>query len=308
MAREVSDALSGLRPQVAARLREVARPRNERSVAVFDFDNTCILGDIGELFSYYLIEQVAYRYDLDEFWGLIDPRDGRDEIRLLAQAVRGGDELAFPAYRAEMGAIYLRKLLRDGKASAYHWAVLLHVGLTEEFMRDASLRAVSKEWRRPREHDLFETRRGERLPVEYGIRPFGVVRAVMEWLRQQGHEVWIVSATNQWTVEVAARECFGVSADRVVGNRVEVADGLLTERLVSPAMFGPGKVVGIERDIGVRPVVVFGDSETDAEMMSYAELGVLVDRGDVRLQERAVEEGWVIQPQEDLEPLEMDAR
>ena len=62
------------------------------------------------------------------------------------------------------------------------------------------------------------------------------------------------------------------------------------------------KVTAIERDIGVRPLIAFGDSETDLGMMEWAEsLGVLIDHGDPLLTEAAARNGFAVQPQSELE-------
>jgi phosphoserine phosphatase len=300
-----------LAASVRDRIIETATPRDERAVAVFDFDNTCILGDIGELYSYWLVEQLAYRYDLEAFWDLIDERDGRHDIRDLVEDLARIDRddpawaKVYATYRAEMAAIYPRKLKRDGKASAYEWAVRLHVGLTEDEMHDMSRQCIRREWSRPTGTSVFETDRGERLEVSVGIRPFQEIREVMDQLRAANYEVWVVSATNLWTVTTAAGLCFDIAPDRVLGNRVETTtDGQLTAELVPPALFRDGKVEVIDREIGVRPTIVFGDSETDLSMMEWAELAVLIDHGDEKAGAAAAEHGWAVQPQDALTHVE----
>lgn len=296
---------------VRDRIEEAATPRDERAVAVFDFDNTCILGDIGELYSYWLVEQLAYRYDLESFWDLIDERDGRHDIRDLVEDLARIDREdpawsdVYATYRAEMAAIYPRKLKRDGKAAAYEWAVRLHVGLTEDSMAEMSRRCALREWEREPGTNVFETDRGERLEVGVGIRPFREIRQTMELLRERDFEVWVVSATNQWTVATAAELFFGIDSDFVVGNRVRTRDGELTAELVPPALFRDGKVEVIDREIGVRPTLVFGDSETDLSMMEYADLAVLIDHGDEKARAAAARHGWAVQPQDDLSREEM---
>ena len=299
----------GWRPEVRARLDEViARPSTDRPVAVFDFDNTCILGDIGELFSHYLIDEVRYRYDLDAFWELIDPQDGRDELRRLAQTsmalspeAREGDQ-NYQRYLAEMGALYHRRLAREGKAACYAWAVRLHVGIDEAQMRAWSLEAIDRELARPVEVERRDTRRGEEVCIGRGIRVLPAIVDAIAALHGAGWEAWIVSATNVWSVRAFASH-YGVPAERVVGNAVEVDDGTLTDRLVPPALFRQGKVEAIEREIGKRPQMVFGDSDTDFEMLCDAtDLGVVIDHGHPMLRDEAARRGWAVQPQADLVP------
>ncbi len=299
------------RPEVKERIREVVARSADRSVAVFDFDNTCIRGDIGELFGCWLVDQMAYRYDLDAFWELIDPLDGRDEIRGIVhelQATEGSrDEALYQRYRAEMNAIYPRKLAREGKAAAYAWAVRLLVGLREGELDAMSRRCVRREWSRPLGEEVLETERGERMTIELGIAPFRAIRETMEVLREAGWEVWVVSATNVWTVRAAASLLFGVDPDRVIGNQVTVENGTLTDQLVPPALFREGKVGVIERDIGVRPRIVFGDSETDLSMLEWAsDLAVVIDHGDEIAGEAAARLGWAVQPRDELETVSPD--
>lgn len=282
---------------------EERRASGERAVAVFDYDNTCIHGDIGELFGQYMVDERRYRLDLDPFWALIDPRDGRDTARALAgelAAIAPTDPAyddVFAAYRAEMAALYTRLMAREGKASAYAWAVLLHVGLTEREMFDHSLQCVRREWARELGSDTLITRAGESATIGAGVRRIGEIREVHDWLRAHGYEVWIVSATNDWTVKVAAQEMFGHDPAFAVGNRVLVDDGVLTAQLDGAALYKEGKVAAIERYIGVQPSIVFGDSDTDLSMMQWArDLAVLMDRGDLAMREHATGDRWVTQP------------
>jgi phosphoserine phosphatase len=79
--------------------------------------------------------------------------------------------------------------------------------------------------------------------------------------------------------------------------------GVLTDELVPPALFRQGKVDAIERDIGTIPQIVFGDSDTDYEMMAAAKLGIVIDHGNIKMREGALEHGWLLQPQRALTPL-----
>lgn len=302
-------APKSLHPEVRERLTAaVVNAPTSRRVAVFDYDHTCIHGDIGELFSQFLVDELLYRTDLDAFWELIDPRDGRDRARHLAGELRviGDDDPArsaiYEEYRSEMAATYSRVLEREGKVVAYAWAVRLHVGLSVDEMVRHSERCVREHWARELTTETLTTTRGERVNLGVGLRRFAAIREVHDWLRANGFEVWIVSATNLWTVRTAARLMYGHDPAFAVGNQVEVVDGVLTDRLVEPALFREGKVGAIERDIGTRPMLVFGDSETDFSMMEWAsELGVLIEHGDPVMLEAAGRNNWAVQPMDELE-------
>jgi phosphoserine phosphatase len=287
---------------------EGASGDGERPVAVFDFDNTCIFHDIGELFSHFLIDEIGYRYDLDAFWELVDPRDGRDHIRTLTRELSAMAPkarrscAAYEEYLAEMGAIYGRKYVREGAASCYQWAVRLHVGMTPADIRRRTVDAIKLEVGREITCEVRDTRRGGEVRINHGIRIHEEFRRLMPALTAAGFDVWIVSATNLWTVQTFAELVFGVPRQRVLGNRVEMGeDGLLSATTCEPVLYRQGKVDIIAQEIGRQPALIFGDSLTDFEMMCEAsELAVLIDCGHAELRDKAERRGFAVQPQDVL--------
>lgn len=278
----------------------------ERRLAVFDFDNTCVRGDIGELYGHFLVETMRYRYDLEVFWELIHPEDGRKRLRRLTEQAmqvapsQRQDSAVYQEYLAEMAGLYGRRLERAGKRDCYEWAVRLHVGLTEQQMNQWSHRAIERELAKKRCVDEFKIEEGRQICVERGIRPFAEIRELIDVLHNRGWEVWIVSATNQWTVRAFGPR-FGVEPSRVLGNRVEVADGRLSATTQRPVLFREGKVKAIEEVIGRQPALVFGDAVTDYEMLCQArELAVVIDRGDEMLRREGRRRGWAFQRQSQL--------
>lgn len=312
----------GWTPTVYTKIRDAVerslRDATERPVAVFDFDQTCIFGDIGELFSHYLIDEVAYHFDLDEFWALIDPRDGRDRIRTLVDAVRKlapAERATSPLYReylAEMGAVYTRKYRREGPSPCYEWAVRLHVGMTPAEIYRLSLAAMKRELRTPIGVEIRQSPRGDQVSISRGIRVHQEMRKLIPALERAGFDVWIVSATNRWTVEVFAEYSFGVPPERVLGNQIyrqsgvdeplqlcQSAEDRLSSTTCLPVLYRQGKVDIIRQEIGRRPALAFGDTTTDFEMLADAsELAILIDRGEPELQREAKARGWAMQPQE----------
>ncbi|RVU42980.1 hypothetical protein EA187_14180 [Lujinxingia sediminis] len=274
-------------------------------VAVFDFDNTCIVGDIGELFSHYLIEAMAYRYDLEAFWDLVHPEEGREELRELSlgllgveAALRGKDQ-RFERYLAEMGALYGRRLERLGKRACYEWAVRLHVGLTPGEMERYTAQAVAAELGRPLRDEVRRTARGEEVRIARGVRVISEIRALMRALERGGVDVWVVSATNIWTVRVFA-DLLGVPAERVIGNQVELEGECLSSRTAPPVLFREGKVEAVEQVIGRQPLLAVGDADTDFEMLCHARHALVIDKGDALLRREGPSRGFMMQSRDAL--------
>ncbi len=207
-------------------------------LAVFDWDNTCVAGDVGESTLQWL-----------------DRGDG-------------GDRMAH--YDALIDA--------HGKRVGYAWCAEALAGRTEP-----ALRALA--WQVWRDGIAAGT------IVE---RP--EIRDLIAVLQRRGWAVWVVSASQETLVQVAAQR-YGVPAHQVIGVRLATdGDGTLAPRLDGPLTFREGKVEAIDARIGRRPTLAVGDAETDLEMLAAATYGLWIDRGDAALRAHAEERGWWIQP------------
>lgn len=103
---------------------------------------------------------------------------------------------------------------------------------------------------------------------------------LLDLLRANGFKIWIVSGGTAEFMRVWVTEAYGIPADRVVGTqeklKYEVRDGKSV--LVRQPGFdfvddGPGKPLGIFHAIGGRPILAFGNSDGDREMLEYTASG-----------------------------------
>lgn len=112
--------------------------------------------------------------------------------------------------------------------------------------------------------------------VAYGLRP--QVRARLEWHRDQGHELVLVSASPELYVTPIGRR-LGFHA--ALATRLELdADGRLTGRLQGANCRGPEKVVRLRQWRGADLTVAYayGDSAGDREMLQLAATAVRIGR------------------------------
>jgi phosphoserine phosphatase len=120
-------------------------------------------------------------------------------------------------------------------------------------------------------------------------RMFPELQELTRQLAAQGCEVWAVSSTNNWVVEVGAA-AFGIPAERVLAATLAVENGLVTDRLLRIPT-DELKQVAIEEVIG-RPVdAVFGNSMHDFAMLERARYAYAVSPNR-DLETKATELGW----------------
>jgi phosphoserine phosphatase len=120
---------------------------------------------------------------------------------------------------------------------------------------------------------------------------FPEMRQVVDELRGKGVEIWAVSSTNHWVIEEGVRR-FGMSAERVLAARVEVRDGVVTDRIVDVPT-DEGKVAALRRAGVLKPDAVFGNSVHDAAMLEIARRAFPVNPTPALL-ERSAQEGWPV--------------
>lgn len=252
----------GWRPEVA---RTLAGLLEGPGVAVFDFDDTCIEGDLGDAVFHHAVAAGSLTARLPGMPGDPTADQWLDEAdRILAEE---GPETGYPFFvRAFAG-----------------WSV-------SEFRRHAR-DVIEAERIAPRGRRPVGSHR-----VRSGIRYREPVAKLIGRLRRASWQVWIVSGTAQWAVEVGAEE-LGVPARCVHGQRVELAGDRLTAAPVSPTVFGRGKVQVLRDHLDAPPDLAVGDSPNDLHLLQWARRALVLDAGDANsLGPLARERGWSVQP------------
>lgn len=286
--------------------------RGGRRVAVFDWDNTMIRGDIGDLV-------LAHALERDR---LIVP--AWDELTLLTEAARAelrsscrlapGAPLPTEGGSSECARAIARigwqGVIRSGEAAftvpiapscraGYAFLTQILAG-----HRDDDLRALAREaWARAESAPAGARAEVAGVELERFARFNAPMVELVHALEAAGVEVWIVSASAQPIVEELAGR-IGIARERVIGVRTERdGDGRATARWVWMEETGPvipwhvGKRRWIERRIGARPILAAGDSDGDLAMLQDAELRVVIDRHAIRLLCNALADPahWIVQ-------------
>jgi phosphoserine phosphatase len=151
---------------------------------------------------------------------------------------------------------------------------------------------------------------GEMVQVYQGLREDEVRRAAADFFRAKTErnifpemqrliadlqrnnvEIWAVSSTNDWVIEEGVKR-FDIPANRVLAARVEVVNGIVTDRLLDIPT-DEGKVASLTRAGITRPDAVFGNSVHDAAMLAIARRAFPVNPTPA-LAERSAAEGWPI--------------
>ncbi len=142
-----------------------------------------------------------------------------------------------------------------------------HAGMTNEQFA----RAVS-DWLAEARHPRFQ-----RPYTELIYQP---MRELLEYLRANRFKTYIVSGGGADFMRPWTEAVYGIPPEQVVGSAIELRyeerDGLpvlVREPAIAFADDKKGKPVGIWRHIGRRPILAFGNSDGDQQMLEWATVG-----------------------------------
>lgn len=141
--------------------------------------------------------------------------------------------------------------------------------------------------------EWIDTARHPTLGVKYTELAYKPMIEVIDYLDEHDFKTFIVSGGGVEFMRPWAERVYGIPRERVVGSRGKLKYEFRDDK---PALLklpelelvddGPGKPVGIQQVIGRPPIIAFGNSDGDFQMLEYTtseggpRLGVLVHHTD----------------------------
>lgn len=122
-------------------------------------------------------------------------------------------------------------------------------------------------------------------------RIFAEMQDLVHRLREDGCDVWAVSSSNEWVIRAGLRG-FGIGEDRILAAKIELDDGIITERMVRIPS-GPGKPKALREVVRKEIDAAFGNSRWDADMLMIAKHAFAVNPNP-DLEAIARERGWTV--------------
>lgn len=233
--------------------------------AVLDFDNTCIINDIGDATIAYLCEHKLLK----------DPA-------LLENYT--GSELNYG--KAVLEHYY--HLIKHG-ANHEHCAFASRClsGFAVDEIPDLVEKVLEHEGPVITNKELFDTH------VNKGIAPRDYIHDLYKYATDHDINMWVVSASSEHIVRATISILFPKWNVRVIGIQNNITDGALGPEITLPLSAGPGKLTHIKNTIdqNIKPLFVAGDSMNDFAMLNYAQVPIVVNRNN-ELSEHARNNDW----------------
>jgi phosphoglycolate phosphatase-like HAD superfamily hydrolase len=160
-----------------------------------------------------------------------------------------------------------KQLASVGEKGLLEIMAATHSGMTVEEFHE-----IVREWMRTARHPKYNR--------PYNQCIYQPMHEVLVYLRANGFKTFIVSGGGVEFMRPWVEKAYGIPPEQVVGSsgvvKFELKDGkslLVKEPNVEFIDDGPGKPVGINRFIGRRPIMAFGNSDGDLQMLQYTTTG-----------------------------------
>jgi phosphoglycolate phosphatase-like HAD superfamily hydrolase len=159
-------------------------------------------------------------------------------------------------------------LAEQGEKGLLTLVAAAHSGMTT----DAFARSVA---------DWLATARHPRFNRPYNELIYQPMVELLAYLRASGFKTFIVSGGGVEFMRVWAEQAYGIPPEQVIGSsgvvKFEIGTNskpsLLKTAKIEFVDDGPGKPVGINRFIGRRPILAFGNSDGDLQMLQWIAAG-----------------------------------
>ncbi|MEG6507790.1 HAD family hydrolase [Methyloligella sp. 2.7D] len=204
----------------------------------------------------------------------------------------------------------MKTLAKSGKKGLLELIMATHAGMTPE-----EFQTIVNDW--------LATAEQPRFKKKYTELVYQPMLELMEYLRANGFQTFIVSGGGIEFMRAWAEPIYGIPPAQTVGSSIktkyEVKDGVPTLIRLPEMNFiddKDGKPIGINQHIGQRPIAAFGNSDGDYEMLDWttsgdgARFGLIVHHTDAKREyaydrnsefghldkalDDANEKGWVV--------------
>jgi phosphoserine phosphatase len=259
--KQIPDNLLHRIDQVEEWYRQRLKDEVSNKIALFDLDNTLLVGDCGDaVFAQLKINEQKKPLTIDH--------------NLIPFTWTG----------------YQETLKTKGKLEAYSRVVKCMAGIPLETLLETGHQVMHSNL------DYLELE-GVKVPVPF---PHPVMQSLLTYLKSLDYTIYIISATNQYTVRAVAKEFFGIPGANVFGivPTVQVDPGygkILGNDIVGPVTVVEGKVEVYREYIGTTaPLISGGDSTTDLPMLNLTHpQGLIIWVGEEEKQFAAIKANFL---------------
>lgn len=169
-------------------------------------------------------------------------------------------------YRAALAGDF-KTLAAGGAKSVLELLMVTHAGMTTD-----AFESLVRNW--------LAHARDPRFNRPYTELTYQPMRELLDYLRAHGFKTYVVSGGGAKFMRPWIEQAYGIPPEQVIGSRLreqfEVRDGqpaIVRQPEIDFIDDKAGKPIGIHQHIGRRPILAFGNSDGDFEMLEWTTAG-----------------------------------
>ena len=215
-----------------------AKDRSKHKIAVFDLDNTLLEGDIG-----------------DAVFARLKINEKKQPLTI--------DNQLIPFTWAE----YQELMRTKGKKEAYQRVVISQAGIPLKRFIEVTQHVMALE-------TPFLQLGDVKIPIP---SPNALMEDLLVVLKSLEYKIYVISASNHYSVQYAAEAFFGIPAANVFGMKPILWEDrdyglILGNKIDGPLTVGEGKAEAYRQLIGtIPPLLTAGDSTTDFQVLNLVD-------------------------------------
>ncbi|MFA6435112.1 MAG: haloacid dehalogenase-like hydrolase [Elusimicrobiales bacterium] len=110
----------------------------------------------------------------------------------------------------------------------------------------------------------------ECFAAAYSKKIFQPMRRLIDLLKENGFEIWVVSASPEAMYQQFLSEAFKIPVTNIIGVRSVIRQGIITDEIIPPVPQDKGKKEAVETFIQETPLLAAGNSRGDREMIEFS--------------------------------------
>ncbi len=269
--------------------------KSDERNAVFDFDNTLILGDQGYNLMYYLILNLKIHIDKDWFWSSenwIDiPVTEKQKIYNFYFSFLKNSIRINPIELLDHFLVIFEFLEKKNLELAYRWTKIFYAGFSIEELREYS--KISFQDALTKELKVIQLPSG--IYVQQGIRIRKIFYDLIQTLLKSGWNVYIVTASPEVAIQALANYWY-LPESHIIGMKLKVKNQILLPEIEEPFTYNYGKYLAFKTFVNKPIYIAVGDSYPDIYLLENSKIPIFVNHSNKQsLLEIAKEKKFFIQ-------------
>ncbi|MFN3604229.1 MAG: hypothetical protein ACK4UJ_05945 [Leptonema sp. (in: bacteria)] len=248
----------------------------QEKTAVFDFDNTLILGDQGLNLMYDLILNQKIHAEQSWFWdeknwqGISE--EEKDKAYFLYQLSVKNPSVDLGIQLLDQFLIVFEYLEKKNLEMAYRWTKIFYAGFTVEELKQYSEESFKSALKK--DFKFIDLPSGRQ--IQQGIRINQAFYELIQILTERDWDIYIITASPEVAIQ-AISKYWNLSESQIIGMKLKLENQILLPQIEEPYTYDQGKYLAFKNIVKKPIYIAGGDSYPDIYLLENSKLPIFLN-------------------------------